>query len=260
MQQRPTIPDKDIPGADPDQLVFCFFPWVKKIALRYHALLDRTGAVDLDDLCQVGSLALLKAKEKYDPEAGASFLHFSQYYIRNAIRRELGFSSDGESPVLLDYLDEPIGEDQDISKIDMVPDDTLEPALDKVIREESTAEIQTEVRNAVDELKNDKQREIINRVYFKQQTRSQAAEEMGVSYGVGNAIEHQALQKLHRNSKLQDLVEYRRFGFAKFRNLWRSEEEDFILRQEKAFDEIHGAGAYVRSFQNAKQSRIGGTL
>ena len=76
---------------------------------------------------------------------------------------------------------------------------------------------------------------------------------MNVSYGVANSIEHQALVKLKKNHNLQRLVHYRKIGLQTFRYLWSSEEEDFLIRQEEAYDELHGAGAYVASFQRERK-------
>ena len=67
--QRTTIPDAEIRNTDPETLIYCFTPWVQKIASRYSALLDKTGAVDMDDLYQAGFMGLLKAQQLYDPEA-----------------------------------------------------------------------------------------------------------------------------------------------------------------------------------------------
>ncbi len=151
----------------------------------------------------------------------------------------------------MDYLDEPVAEDSDERKVDFIAD-TAQPIDEKIIEQEEKDETAKAVHAAVDELKNPKQREIVDRVYFREQERKQAAAEMNVSYGVANVIEHQALTKLKKNHNLQRLVSYKRISLYTFRYLWSSEEEDFLIRQEEAYDEIHGAGAYVASFQREK--------
>lgn len=246
-----TIPDKDIPAADPEAVIIQYTPLIIKISNRYKPVLERTGAVDIDDLLQAGRIAVCHAQKKYDPEGGASFLGYALNWIRSAVYRTAGLKNTGELPEMLLSLDEPIDEGSDIRRGDLIPDKTP-TAEERTIEQDGRQETAEAVHAAVNQLKNPKQREIIDRVYFREQERKQAAAEMNVSYGVANSIEHQALVKLKRNHNLQQLVSYKRIGLHAFRYLWSSEEEDFIIRQEQAYDEIHGAGAYVNSFQREK--------
>ncbi len=242
------IPDKDIPTADPEAVIIQYTPLIIKISTRYKPVLERTGAVDIDDLVQAGRIAVCHAQKRYDPAGGASFITYAFYWIRNAMHRTAGIKNTGELPEILLSLDEPIEEGSDILRGDLIPD-KAPTAEERTIEQDGRQETAETVRAAVDELKNPKQREIVDRVYFREQERKQAAAEMNVSYGVANAIEHQALTKLKKNHNLQQLVNYKRIGLSAFRYLWSSEEEDFLIRQEKAYDEIHGAGAYVASFR-----------
>ncbi len=242
------IEDRDISGADPAAVIAQYERFLYKLALKYTPVLERTGAVDLDDLIQVGRIAVMAAQQKYDPEQ-CSFIHYLSFYVRSAMRRTLGFNSQtGEAPAQLIYLDEPLSDESDITLCDTIPDPNIMPFDDAIIEEETKTELADTVHAAVDQLKNHKQREMIDRVYFKEQKRDEAAAGMHVSYGVANAIEHQALVKLRKNDQLRKLVNYKRIGLHAFRYLWSSEEEDFIIRQEKAYDKIYGTGAYVASF------------
>jgi len=65
-----------------DKLVVRFRPMVRHIAQQYAR-----GGEPLDDLLQVGLLALLKAIERFEPQPGASFGAFARPTISGEIKR-----------------------------------------------------------------------------------------------------------------------------------------------------------------------------
>lgn len=65
-----------------DQLIADHLPLVRAVAFRFA---DRGEA--LDDLIQVGSLGLVKAVDRYDPEHGAAFSSFAVPTILGEIKR-----------------------------------------------------------------------------------------------------------------------------------------------------------------------------
>lgn len=238
---RRTIPDSQIHDADPEALIRAFTPWVKKIANRYNALLELTGAVDFDDLCQVGQLALLKAQEKYDPDAG-SFLTFSKGYIRNAMRRELGISSDGKMPRPLLRLDNPLDEESEDTLLDLQADKTIEPDDERILR----LERYDELHKAIGRLKNPQHREIIQRVYFNEQERKEAAADMGMKAGAFYSANQTALAKLRRDFKLRMLCMPRfRSSLSDFLITFTSSVEAEVLWKEKEIDGQLGDGVYM---------------
>lgn len=56
---------------------------ITKMAERYR------GVTDTDDLMQEGYIGLCNAVDAYDSEAGASFLHYALFWIRQAMQRYL---------------------------------------------------------------------------------------------------------------------------------------------------------------------------
>ena len=241
--QRTMIPDAEIRNTDPETLIYCFTPWVQKIASRYSALLDKTGAVDMDDLYQVGCMGLLKAQQLYDPEAGASFLGFSQNYIRKAMRKELGYLSDGSQPVFMEYLDEPLKDDEDTCKVDMLMDESIEPDDERIQR----LERYDELHRAIGRLKNEKHREIIRRVFFAEESPQQAAAAMGMKVGSFYSANQMALDKLRRDYRLKMLcAPVFSTSSNKFRITFTSAVEAKVLWKEKQIDQMLGEGAYMR--------------
>ena len=230
---RPTIPDKDIPNADPETLIYCFTPWVQKIALRYRDCLDRISSKDMDDLLQVGSLALLTAQKKYDPEGGLSFLGFSKLYISNAMRRELGFTSDGRLPAEPLSLDAPLKEDSDFRLKDIVPDKTP-TAEARIIEQDGHEETAEAVRAAVARLKNAKQKEVIRRVWFNGQDKQTVADEMEINLRYLQMIDLEARHKLRRDTILQQYaIPYFSSGLQRFRRTWTSVVEAAVIWREE---------------------------
>ncbi|MEM1404397.1 MAG: RNA polymerase sigma factor FliA [Pseudomonadota bacterium] len=77
--------DNHAPSAD--DLVREYLPLVKKIALRLKVRLP--PEIELDDLLQVGLMGLLKARESYDAEQGASFGTYAGIRIKGAMLDEI---------------------------------------------------------------------------------------------------------------------------------------------------------------------------
>jgi RNA polymerase sigma-B factor len=65
-----------------DELVRNWLPLIRNLARRYSYTSE-----PLEDLCQVGAMALVKAIERYDPEAGSSFKAYAVPTIVGELRR-----------------------------------------------------------------------------------------------------------------------------------------------------------------------------
>jgi len=239
--QRVIIPDTEIPAADPEQLIYCFSPWVQKVANRYRNAIEKTGAaIDMDDLLQVGRLALIRAQRKYDPSGGASFLTFSFQYLRGSMWREIEKNKPSLPPGAFVSLDEPTVDDSPLSEI--VEDKTIEPAEERAERMERAEEL----HRAVDRIKYENRRTIINKLYFQDGDITSIAEEMGISKQYASALHKDALSRLRRDEALRALCAPAfSVGAVRFRRRWESCVEAEILWKEKMFDERFGSGAYV---------------
>ncbi len=74
-------------AASADALVREYLPLVKKIGLRLAAKLP--AEIELDDLMQVGLMGLLRARDSYDAEQGASFATYAGIRIKGAMLDEI---------------------------------------------------------------------------------------------------------------------------------------------------------------------------
>jgi len=70
-----------------DDLVEQYAPLVKRVAL--HLLGRLPGGTELDDLIQVGLIALLEAARNYSPSKGASFETYARIRLRGAMLDEV---------------------------------------------------------------------------------------------------------------------------------------------------------------------------
>ena len=74
-------------GTSPETLVQQHAPLVKRIAL--HLLGRLPDGVELDDLIQVGLIALLEAARQYSPSKGASFETYASIRVRGSMLDEV---------------------------------------------------------------------------------------------------------------------------------------------------------------------------
>lgn len=227
------IEDRDIPGADPAAVVAQFEPFIRKLAKRYTALLERTGAVALEDLHQVGRLAVLQTQKTYNPESGYTFMRCLFYEIRRYMRKELEINPNtGAAPAQLVYLDEPLPglDGDDITILDSIADPAAVPMDEPLIDEETREETAAEVRAAVDRLKNAKQREVVTRCWLNDQPKPKAAADMGIKVKALQMIDLEARRKLRRDNTLKlYAMPFFHVGVNRFRSTWTSATEAAVL-------------------------------
>jgi RNA polymerase primary sigma factor len=111
-----------------DQLVRRNLPLVVAFARK-----QSRGALRLEELVQEGNLGLLRAIEKYDPEAGTRFSTYAVWWIRAYVWRYLKMARWAVRPksgtaALADFsLDAPLDEDGDHTFVERLEDDAPAP-------------------------------------------------------------------------------------------------------------------------------------
>ncbi|QTE68359.1 sigma-70 family RNA polymerase sigma factor [Clostridiales bacterium] len=230
------IADCNIPGADPTSVIEQYEPFLKTIAKKYTYVLNKSGAVGFDDLIQVGRIAIIDAQKRYEPDKGA-FITFLAYRVRAAMQRTLGFNCKGEAPKQLVYLDAPISDESEDTLGDTVAD-LAAPTVDENITESETKrEISEQVREALNRMKSEKQREVITRIYIDGQERTAAAADMGMKYSPLCALERAGKRSLHRDEQLKQFVigeiPFFTVGVMQFNCTWTSATEKTVIWRDK---------------------------
>lgn len=244
-----TIPDEEIQAAAPEEIIEVFSPWVYKITNKYRNILEYMPAYDLEDIQQAGKMALLQAQKTYNPGKG-TFISWSAGYIKHAIRSTLLLWKDTSRPEtpLLSLDAEASKDTEDISLLDTVPDETTptteEQATDNAYKEE----VSKGVRDAVERLKNDNQREAVTRIYLDGQNTQQVAEEMGLTEEQIRNQTRAARDQLRRDYVLKQIADeyyYIHVGLHAFKTNGYSSVELALLKIEAKYNHIFGAGAFL---------------
>ena len=242
------ILDKDIPTAEPAEVIEQYSAWINKVVNRYAGLLKDTGAVDSEDMIQAGNLALLEAMKSYDPSCGSTFISWSFCPIRNAILKLFGLDNPGRKrpPELLLYIDSPIDDEESATLADLIEDpDSINPE-EKAVQDADKEEIRTEVHAAVDRLKDEKQKHVLKRIWFDGQDKKILAEEMQISVEDVRKADYNGRSKLYHDFRLRKL-DYPRFavGMSQYKSTLTSAVEKAVLWREQQIDSQYGEGTYI---------------
>lgn len=147
--------------------------WAQFWAGRYSWALKTRSDIDTEDLLQSARIGILEAKKTFDNQSG-SWANYSGYFIRNEIRNLLGIRN-GRIPSPTISLDEPIDEEGDLTRLDMLADETAPDAEEILCRED----VRLIVTQAVERLEED-QKGAIQNYYLKGKTHKETAEAMGI--------------------------------------------------------------------------------
>ena len=229
------ILDSEVPNADPTELILQYRTYIFKLANRYRRVIEDYPSVDYDDLCQAGYMGILEAQKKYDPEK-CSFMYLLFYLCRKQMRKIIGYNNQtGERPIVLASLDEPLNDETDDTLVDMIPDGKPETE-EAYIEDEAKNESAKIVRDAVDRLKNERQRESVKLVYLNGLKQKDAAAIMGIPNQTVSLSLHKAIKNLYRDTQLRDLYypDYR-ITLEKFNATWTSPVEAAVIWREEHY-------------------------
>lgn len=156
------------------------------------------GACDMEDLLQAGRIGVHAAMATYEPEKGG-FATWAIYYITREIKKALGILT--KPPLPTTSLDKPFDEEEGLTMGEIIPDPAPNPA--EIAERVSVAKA---IRERVERLPSETQREILRRVDLEGQSQTKAAEEIGIKRG--NLYQHRqsAFHRLRRDPVLVELA------------------------------------------------------
>lgn len=199
-------------------------------ACRYAWAAERRNDIDIEDLQQAAFLGILKARKNYDATQ-ATFGTWAGYYARNEIRELLGIRH-GQLPPQLESLDEPLSEDSEETRLDLLQDETI-PEADAGLLD---AERRQTIRDAVNRLADD-QRDVVILRYFKDQSFTQAAEAMNITPVRAAKIFDNARRHLRHDYRLKALIDFEtpfmlHVGVAQYNSTMTSATEKIAIMRE----------------------------
>ena len=173
------------------------------IARKYLPGDFSTNRIEVDDLIQSGYFGFIKAINAYDASKNYKFSTYLTYYVKNAIRRELGIDSRNikkDALLCSSSIDSPLRLNDDESEFtlaDLIPaEDKYEGLCEKI----ATDRLISIVLHELDKL-DEFHRDILIKRYIKNMSLSEVAKELNCSRNNVHLHEKTALKKL-RNFKI----------------------------------------------------------
>lgn len=205
---------------------------------RYSWILERRNDLDREDLQQAAFLGILEARKAYKEERGGE-VTLAGFYARKEIRALLGIRN-GKLPPAMESLDEPLNDETDDTRLDLLADETL-PEADAALLEEEKRQT---VRDAVERLKPD-QRAVVKLRFFQGKTYKEAAAELNITPERYSSIWGNARQHLRRDRFLRAVAEVNRrtpylygVGVTRFNSTFTSAVEELVLLRERLLEKV----------------------
>jgi len=206
------------------------------LARRYARACELDRAVSEEDLVQAGFLALVRARQTYDPSGGRSWASWAAWHIRREYESALCLRAGAriQAHSGADTLDRSIDEEDGVDTTlgELLPDENLPDADAGLLLDE----LRRDVRAAVARLENDDERQAIQLCQLEARSNRDAAKAMGVSRRQVRQLNHRARERLSRDWRLRrliDLDDRTRFhahkGVAAFNRDWTSVTEGAAL-------------------------------
>lgn len=205
--------------------------FVIKQAFTYSRYFPET-VIEMDDLIQAGYLALVDAVEAFNPKAGTKLLTLLGFYLRKVWREMYGLR--GRQEVLDDALslDEPINEEGETTRLDLLPDERAELAFENAEADVFRSQLRAVLDRALDAAPHG---DIMRRRYFNRERLKDIAASLGVSTSCVNQYES-ACRRYLRNSRftkeLRSFDFYHGTGLQAWKQTGESIQEKYILQKE----------------------------
>lgn len=217
----------------------------------YNYNTDRCIAcgVEIEDIQQSCYFALCAAVGAYKQESEYKFTTYINYSFKNAVAALLNGGQRKRKRIPLNCsasLDVPLSEDSEATKADVIIDYKAEQSFEHIEDEMFTQELNKTLTQAIAAVCNETEKNILNRLYWNNETFVDIARSMNVSNGNIHSIHNHALVMLRSSHAKRMLEPYREFitsraykgiGLSSFRSSGISSVERVV----EQWDEISGA-------------------
>ena len=158
----------------------------------------KSDILSTDDLISEGSIGLMKAAQKYDPQRGKPFVTFAAPYIRRSIEAAIS-RLDTQQDIRSTDESLPIGSHNNYTLLNVLEDPNA-PKADVLIEQATLTEDLVSVMGVL----NEREKTVISS-YFgvnaERQTMAEIGQAMGLKRERIRQVRDQALRKLHRAAK-----------------------------------------------------------
>ncbi|MDL2300607.1 sigma-70 family RNA polymerase sigma factor [Clostridiaceae bacterium OttesenSCG-928-D20] len=189
------------------------------------------SAADFEDYYQSGYLAMVKAAESYEPDKGATFIYWLDFYLRQAFASVGGFRSLKDKASPLRYamsIDAAIEGTDGVELIDSIPapGNDMEDVEERIFQ----AQLHDELETAIATLPEEEQVAIRGRFYEGRSLKEAGRQEV-----------HKALIKLRKPKIRKRLVPYidqitcfyRPSGVSRFKSTHTSSVEEIVFWRDE---------------------------
>lgn len=217
---------------------------VYTFAYRHYTATQGRGGVTVEDLVQIGYLAMMDAIGRYDP-AEAAFSTFLVQYLRKYFQEASGRLYQDKRGVLMPKdtlnvslsLNITVDDDEETELMEITADPTagLESAEEAIWREQ----LRGAVAEVLQELP-EEQSAVLRHRFWDQQTYEQIAGNMGSNTSAVIRTEHKALRVLRQPRHRKRLMPFYDFnyhsgtGLGVFRATGMSVQERYLVMEEDA--------------------------
>lgn len=217
---------------------------VRKMAVRFHRATDGRGGLEVEDLEQVGFLAMVNATETYNPEKEAKFSTWLCIYLRKYFQEASGrlYQTTNGRLMPRDALDTSVslnlvlGDDEDTELMEITEDPTASlDSVDDLIWHE---QLRKAVSDVMRELPED-QTAVMRCRFWENLTQEEAGRQLGYDAGAVRRAEDKALRTLGQSRYRKKLLPFYDFscysgtGLGAFKNSGASIQERYVMKRER---------------------------
>lgn len=219
--------------AERQKFVEQYQPYVRKLAMQTFQKLS--GKFDLEDLIAYGTLGLVEAAERYNPQRGVTFVTFAHYRIKGAIfdgLRQMGLPprtvskhisnfEQNASTLLQSAVDDETGEtlnkvEDEVRSVETLIDNLIPAYLLSLDSDEAksvpdahavsaqeeleNAELVNLVREILEELPTE-ERELLEGIYYKQISMTELAKSKGITKSWVSRLHARAVSRIRDKLK-----------------------------------------------------------
>ncbi len=212
-----------------------------RIAGRYGTMLTRAG-LGTGDIEQELFLAYHAALTAFDPSGEYKFTTYLTRPVMNALRAALGIRSSRELPPVPLSLNEPLGDEEECTRGDLLPDSRATEAFEATENSVWNEQLRDALEQCLDSI-DERTAAIIRGRFLNGYTREALANQAGISPTRAQQLERKGMRQLRQGKNLSRLKAFRDeiistrayhgTGLSAWRFSGSSVEERIVLRLEE---------------------------